>query len=64
MNTADQKINEARRLHDLAKSKYIAELSSEQRDPAVVSKLRFEMDAALKHFVDSTNDTDPHHLLS
>lgn len=55
------KVTEASRLHDLAKNKYLTEISRERRDPAVVEKLRFEMDAALKNFVDSTNEVDLDH---
>jgi len=61
MDSPELKITEASRLHDLAKNKYLTEISREQRDPAVIEKLRFEMDAALKHFVDSTNEVDLDH---
>jgi hypothetical protein len=58
MDSPELKITEASRLHDLAKNKYLAEIAREQRDPAVIEKLRFEMDAALKNYVDSTNEVD------
>ncbi|SDY22969.1 hypothetical protein SAMN04515617_111153 [Collimonas sp. OK242] len=58
MDSPELKITEASRLHDLAKNKYLTEISREQRDPAVIEKLRFEMDAALKNYVDSTNEVD------
>ena len=58
MDSPELKITEASRLHDLAKNKYLTEISRGHRDPAVIEKLRFEMDAALKNFVDSTNEID------
>ncbi|GAC1549304.1 MAG: hypothetical protein NVS3B11_09050 [Collimonas sp.] len=61
MDSTELKITEASRLHDLARNKYLIEISRAQRDPAVIEKLRFEMDAALKNFVDSTDEVDLDH---
>lgn len=58
MSNADRNINEALRLHDLAKDRYFAAISSEQRDPEVARKLRLDMDASLKHFVDVSNEAE------
>jgi hypothetical protein len=58
MEVIELEITEAYKLLELAKKNYQAELSRERRDPAMVDKVRFEMDVALKRYLDSTNKSD------
>ena len=58
MGVIEREITEAYKLLELAKKNYHAELSRERPDPARVDKVRFELDVALKRYLDSTNESD------